>query len=148
MNALPPGAEPPLPILSDRTPPRGAAGPPRLLRRKRLLMGSIYLYGVLWGVRSGLAQEADGIDLLFALALGVVCTLFCVVDSQIRGRPIVSLSRWLMVSAWTLAVPAYLFWSGGRQTFLRAALSVLGFVALYVAGFIAVSLLLAYAEGP
>jgi tetratricopeptide (TPR) repeat protein len=45
---------------------------------------------------------------LFTVAMASAATLWCVVDSGILGRPLVTSLHWIMFMTWPVAVPAYL----------------------------------------
>lgn len=107
----------------------------RSTRLRNRLVVSLYLLVMALGVCQALWPH----HALLCLGLGLACastaTLACVVDAQIRGRPILTSLHFLIFITWTLAAPIYLVWSrgwrGGRLAVVHAfALGAL-FVVVY-----------------
>ena len=48
---------------------------------------------------------------MLPLAMCSVVTWWCVVDSRMRGSPIVQSLHWIIFFTWPLAAPVYLIWS-------------------------------------
>jgi hypothetical protein len=105
-----------------------------LTARRTTFVVVIYLLSVLWGAKSVFEMDPR-IRLVFSLALSVFVTQFCIVDSQIRGKPLLRSFHWLIFFTWPISVPIYLIRSRGVKRLHWVVIAVVGYIAASWAGY-------------
>ena len=76
-----------------------------------------------------LRPEAGVIRLLLHVAMCSIATYWCVVDSRMRGSPIVHSLHWIIFFTWPIAVPIYLVQSRGLRGLWLAVIHGIGLYA-------------------
>lgn len=76
-----------------------------------VLVVAMYLVTAVGNVIAVLRPEGVLIRLMLSLALCSIVAYWCVVDSRLRGFPIVHSLHWIIFFTWPIAVPIYLIWS-------------------------------------
>jgi len=98
------------------------------------LFAAIAFYGVwLLGAALGTLDHSPG-RVLCTLAGASAGSMWCVVDSLIRGAYWQRSFQWITFWLWPLGVPAYLVWSRGLRGAAMALLGALGVAAAVLAG--------------
>jgi len=98
-----------------------------LLAKRRRLVGFIYAFAVLWGIRA--AFQPQGVEPLIAsMATGVFMTWFCRTDSRIRGKPLAWSLQWVIYLTWPVFVPVYLLATRRLKRLHWVILAVAGYV--------------------
>jgi len=108
-----------------------------LLRQRRsLLVFPIYAISALQGLHVVLVDDLEptSTDFFLAVLFAVVLTVYCVTDSQLRGKPIPYFSRWLMFFTLPVSVPIYVLWSQGKNRILSAVLRILSVPGFFLLG--------------
>ena len=73
---------------------------------RRFLIVLVYLIMAMMGIRFGIYQDISrGRQIIYSIALGLVLTQICIVDSRIVGRPLSIFSYWLIFIFYGVAVP-------------------------------------------
>jgi len=106
------------------------------LRRYRIfLIVLVYLIMVMMGIRLGISygEMSKEREIFYSLALGLVLTQICIVDSRIVGKPLSIFSYWLILIFYGIAVPICIIRARG--------LSGLGILVAYFAGMILVQII-------
>lgn len=112
---------------------------------RRILVVSAYLLLVLSGIRGMFFHQPQAIDLILSISMSVVIVKYCIVDSKLRGRPLLRSYHWLIFFTWPLSLPIYLLSSRGLAKGFVAILLALGGVLISYAvafGIILIILLL------
>ena len=104
-------------------------------RQRLVLVLAMYLLAAGGSVIAILRPEG-ATRLLLSIAMCSIMTYWCVVDSRIRGVPIVRSLHWIIFFTWPLAVPIYLTWSRGLRGFGWALLHALGLYAASIAAYL------------
>ncbi len=81
------------------------------IRLRRMAAVLLYVLAVAFGVGQALQWDSRVVSLLLPFAVASAVTLWCVVDSHIRARPILTSLQFLVFITWPVAVPIYLIWS-------------------------------------
>jgi hypothetical protein len=86
---------------------------------------------------------------LFGSALAVLIAMFCVADARARGLTLPWIFGFMIMAAWPVAAPVYLFWSRGYRG-LPWALLLIGsaVTTMLVAGIFALALYIALYQPP
>ena len=113
---------------------------------KKVVVVFIYLLIALWGVRRALLQEMRPIDLIICVTISFLMVQFCVIDSRIRGKPVLHSFRWMIFFTWPISVPIYLLWSRGVKGIGPTVLYVLSIILTQVLAFHVTGYLI-YGEG-
>lgn len=82
--------------------------------RKRLrgtMLLCLYVAAAMWGAMQASRAPHGLVHLLLAAMMASAATGWCVVDSRLRGRPIVQSIHWIMFVTWPLSLPIYLVYS-------------------------------------
>jgi hypothetical protein len=87
------------------------AGSAETRQQRAVLVVAIYLVIAVGNVVAILRPEAALIRLALHVAMASIATMWCVVDSRIRGFPLVNSSHWVIFFTWPIAVPIYLIYS-------------------------------------
>jgi len=59
----------------------------------------VFTLAFLCGVSAGL-DSGSSVEVLLSLVMGVAVTHLCIVDSQVRGKPLVRSFHWLILLTW------------------------------------------------
>lgn len=105
-----------------------------LRKQRKALMACLYLLSAFYGFHSILTPSPQPIDLFLSLCIGIIATLFCLVDAKIQRKFLPKLAGWLILVLWPIAVPLCLFWSHGRQGSLRVLLFLVSIVVVCFGG--------------
>ena len=82
------------------------------IRQRFVLVAALYLVIAVGYVVAVLRPEAVSvIRLVVSAAVATMAAYWCVVDSRVRGSPIVQSLHWIIFFTWPIAVPIYLVWS-------------------------------------
>ena len=112
-----------------------AAG--RLERRHRfVLVLAMYLLAAGGNMIVVLRPEELLVRLLLPVAMCSIMTYWCVVDSRMRGSPIVHSLHWIIFFTWPIAVPIYLIRSRGLRGLGLALLHTIGLYAATMAAYL------------
>jgi hypothetical protein len=122
-------------ILDEKDPTRERVDAQKRLRR--VLMIGMYVLVAAWEIVQVSRPSAGMVLLLLTLTTASVATYVCVVDSRMRGRPIVQSVQWIMFFTWPLAVPIYLIHS---RRLRGVAITMLHGVGLFITASIALNL--------
>jgi tetratricopeptide (TPR) repeat protein len=105
----------------------------RRIRLRRLIVVSIYLLVAAWTLCAGLRPNLAVLYLLLSVAIADAMTAWCVLDSQILGRPILRTFYFLIFLAWPVAVPIYFIWSRKLFGLALAVAHGLGLAVMWLA---------------
>ena len=84
-------------------------------RYRTYLIVIVYLIMAMMGIRFGYYQYISrGREIVYSLALGLVLTQICIVDSRIVGKPLSIFSYWLIFMLYGYAVPICIIWKRGK----------------------------------
>lgn len=108
----------------------------RQIRLRRLILVGIYLLAAAWGLVV-LQHRDTATSLLFTALLASAMVGWCVVDSQILGRPLLHSLYLPMFMSWLLSVPLYLVWSRRLRGALLAIVHGFALLVAYAAPAIA-----------
>ena len=79
--------------------------PTLLAKHRTRLLVLLYILAALWGVRAGLLPRTRQLSgLLLGLGSGVGSVLLLSTDARLRGKPLPSQARWLMIFVWPAAL--------------------------------------------
>jgi len=104
-----------------------------------MCLGVLYSFAALWGVRSGLLPRGRELsDLVLALGAGVSAVLLIDADARLRGKPLPTDSRWLLVPVWPAALAIYaIVTRKARGLGIALKHVVLAYAMFFAAGFTA-----------
>lgn len=77
----------------------------RQRRYRTFLIVLAYLIISMMGIRLGIYSELGSAEILYSIALALVLTHICIVDSRIVGKPLPPNSYWLIVMFSPFMVP-------------------------------------------
>ena len=84
-------------------------------RYRTFLIVLAYLIMAMMGIRLGYYQYISrGRELVYSLALGLVLTQICIVDSRITGKPLSIFSYWLIFWFYHVSVPICIIRARGK----------------------------------
>ncbi len=115
-------------------------------RLRLFLVACLYVLAILWGLCAALPSAGNGLHLLLSATIGCVMTGWCVVDSQIRRRPVLRTFYFLIFCFWLLGVPCYLIWSRKWRGLVPLCIHGLGICGLAFGVFYLASANLSYAR--
>jgi hypothetical protein len=96
-------------------------------RYRTYLIVLVYLIIAMMGIRLGRYQYiSKGIGFFYALALGLVLTEICIVDSRIVGKPLSIFSYWLVFMLYGFAVPICIIRARGKFGLVIVAVHFIG----------------------
>ncbi len=104
----------------------------------------VYLIVMMEGIACGvwalsLPRERE---LLYSLALALVLTQVCIVDSRIAGRPLPLTTYWLVFMLYGIAVPYCIVLARGRRGVVYVAAHFVGMALVLIISLLATGLLL------
>lgn len=106
-------------------------------RYRTILIALVYFITVMMGIRLGLFQEISlGRNYIYSLALALVLTQICIIESRIAGRPLPIFSYWLIFIFWGLAVPACIIRARGLKGLVVVTAHFFGMILVYIASFL------------
>ncbi len=111
-------------------------------RERFALVLAMYLISVVGSVIGVFRPEESVIGVVPQVAICSIMTYWWVVDSRVRGFPIVQSLHWIILFTWPIAVPIYLIWSrklrGLGLVFVHAiGLFAVGLAAYHLTGYLA-----------
>lgn len=106
----------------------------RLISRRRKVVFLVYILAFLQGFDC-VFDPGRPVDALFALLFPIFMTYLCIVDSQIRGAPLIRSFHWLIFFTWPVSVPIYLIRAQGWKRLHWAVLSIGGFFLAALLGY-------------
>jgi len=103
-------------------------------RYRTFLIVLAYLIMAMMGIRLGIFQEISlGRNYIYSIALALVLTQICIVDSKIMGSPLPIFSYWLIFIFYGIAVPVCIIRARGRTGLVIVAAHYLGLMLVYIA---------------
>jgi hypothetical protein len=98
-------------------------------RRSRRILGLLlYVVAAACGWSEVFHPDHGGLlQAFFALAFSILLTYWCIIDSRVMGRPILSSFSWLIFFFWPVGAPSYLIWSRKWRGLGLAVLHAIGF---------------------
>ena len=98
-------------------------------RYKTYLIVLVYFTISMMGIRLGFYQYiSKGIDLLYSLALALILTEICIVDSRLVGKPLSIFSYWLVFMFYGYAVPICIIRAHGKFGIVIVAAHLIGLI--------------------
>ncbi len=94
-----------------------------------VLVVTMYLIAFASGWNVIFRPENLAINFLYVISLCLIMTYWCVIDSRIRGYPILHSFYFIIIFLWPVAVPVYLIWSRG---FWGLTLAIIHLIGLYL----------------
>ena len=113
----------------------------KLRRCRSLVIICIYLLFGLHAVRRAMFEDMRPADIAVTLALQIILTTFCIVDSKCRGKPLLHSFYWIIFFSWPVSVPIYWVWTRGLKGIVTGMLFVISLVVMYVVAFVATGFL-------
>lgn len=113
----------------------------KLHRCRSLVIICIYLLFGLHAVRRAMFEDMRPADIAVTLALQIILTTFCIVDSKCRGKPLLHSFYWIIFISWPVSVPIYWVWTRGLKGIVSGVLFVISLVVVSVVVFIATGFL-------
>jgi hypothetical protein len=105
-------------------------------RYRTYLIVLVYFIISMMGIRVGFYQYiSKGIDLLYSLALALILTEICIVDSRIVGKPLSIFSYWLIFIFYGYAVPICIIRAHGKFGIVIVAAHLIGLILVYTISF-------------
>ena len=102
-------------------------------RYRTYLIVLVYFIIVMMGIRFGFYQYiSKGIDLFYSLALALVLTEICIVDSRIVGKPLSIFSYWLVFIFYGYAVPICIIRARGKFGLVIVAAHLIGLTLIFI----------------
>ena len=102
-------------------------------RYRTFLIVLVYLIITIMGIRLGFYQYISrGRELVYSLALALVLTQICIVDSRIVGKPLPIFSYWLVFIFFGIAVPIYIIWIRGKAGLVIVAAHLIGLILVHI----------------
>ena len=96
-------------------------------RYRTYLIVLVYFIISMMGIRLGFYQYiSKGIDLLYSLALALILTEICIVDSRIVGKPLSIFSYWLIFIFYGYAIPICIIRAHGKFGVVIVAAHLIG----------------------
>lgn len=106
-------------------------------RYRRYLIVLVYFIMAMIGVRLGRYQHISaGIGFFYSLALALVLTKICIIDSRIIGKPLSIFSYWLIFIFYGFAVPICIIWKRGKAGLVIVAAHLIGLTLVYAISFL------------
>ena len=100
-------------------------------RYRTYLLVLVYFIIAMMGIRLGRFQYiSKGIDFFYSIALALVLTEFCIVDSKIVGKPLSIFSYWLIFMLYGYAVPICIIRAYGKFGFVIVAVHLVGLIVV------------------
>ena len=85
-------------------------------RYRTYLIVLVYLIAIIMGIRNGCCDYiSKGTDFIYSLALALILTEICIVDSRIVGKPLSIFSYWLVFMFFGYAVPICVIRARGKS---------------------------------
>jgi hypothetical protein len=75
-------------------------------------------------------------DIAVTLALQIILTTFCIVDSKCRGKPLLHSFYWIIFFSWPVSVPIYWVWTRGLKGIVTGMLFVISLVVVNLVAFV------------
>ena len=97
----------------------------------------ISMIGIRVGIYQGISRERG---VFYSLALALVLTQICIVDSRIVGRPLPIFSYWLLFIFYGIAVPICIIRARGLSGLGIVAAHFVGLMLVYLVSFFVTSL--------
>ncbi len=102
-------------------------------RYRTYLIVLVYFIMAIKGIRFGYYQYISvGIGYFYSLALALVLTEICIVDSRIVGKPLSIFSYWLVFILYGYAVPICIIRAHGKFGLVIIAAHLIGLILVYV----------------
>jgi hypothetical protein len=106
-------------------------------RYRTYLIVLAYFIIAMMGIRIGRFQNiSTGIGFFYALALALVLTEICIVDSRIVGKPLSIFSYWLIFMLYGYAVPICIIRARGKFGFVIVAVHLIGLILVSTTSFL------------
>jgi hypothetical protein len=102
-----------------------------LTTRRRTIAIALFAISAVSGFDSAVSANAL-VQFIANVAIAVFATMYCVLDADLRGKPLPWSTHWLVYSTSTLSVPVYLLWSRGRSWYLALLAIGLFFLVSYL----------------
>jgi len=114
-------------------------------RYRTFLLLLVYFIMMMWGISSsistpGMMQERE---FFYSLALALVLTQACIVDSQIVGKPLSIFSYWLVFMLCGIAVPVCIVRARGLRGLAYVAAHFVGLELVLIISFIVAGIVFA-----
>ncbi len=111
-------------------------------RYRTYLIVLVYLIIAMKGIRLGYYNYiSTGIGYIYSLALALILTEICIVDSRIVGKPLSIFSYWLVFMLYGYAVPICIIRARGKFGFVIVAAHFFGLILAHTIFWIVTSLL-------
>ena len=103
-------------------------------RYRTFLIVLAYFIMAMMGIRIGISYEgiSKGKELIYSLAIALVFTQICIVDSRIVGKPLPIFSYWLIFIFYGIAVPACIIRARGLRGLVIVAAHYLGLMLVCI----------------
>jgi len=112
-------------------------------RYRTYLLVLVYLIVMMEGIAIGVFASELPLERerLYSLALGLVLTQVCIVDSRIAGRPLPLTTYWLVFMLYGIAVPYCIVLARGLRGIIYVAAHALGMSLVFLISSIVTGLL-------
>jgi hypothetical protein len=98
-------------------------------RYRTYLIVLVYLIIAMMGIRIGCFQYISrGINFIYSIALALILTEICIVDSKIVGKPLSIFSYWLIFWFYHISVPICIIRARGKFGFVIIAAHLIGLI--------------------
>jgi hypothetical protein len=102
---------------------------------RRLLVITLYVASLVWGVVQVMLPESGGLYYLFALVMAGAAAWWVVSDARDRGKPILHILQLLIFLLWPIAVPIYLVATRGIRGLGLSVAHAVGLILVLCIGF-------------
>jgi hypothetical protein len=112
-------------------------------RYRTYLLVLVYLIVMMEGIASGVWTSGLplGREILYRLALALVLTQACIVDSRIVGKPLPLTTYWLVFMLYGIAVPYCVVLARGVRGLVYVAAHFVGIVLSFALSYLVASLI-------
>ena len=101
-------------------------------RYRTYLIVLVYLITAIMGIRFGYYQNISrGREIVYSLALALILTEICIVDSRIVGKPLSIFSYWLIFWAYHISVPICIIRARGKFGLVILAAHLIGLILVH-----------------
>ena len=102
---------------------------------RRLLVITLYVASLVWGVVQVMAPDVGGLYYLFALVMAGCAAWWAVSDARDRGKPILHILQLFVFLLWPIAVPIYLIATRGFRGLGLSVAHAVGLILVLCIGF-------------
>lgn len=102
-----------------------------LKKRRSLVILFIYFLVVLSAVRRAFFRELRPPDIAVTVAFQVVMTMFCIIDSRCRNKPLLHSFYWIIFFSWPVTVPIFWIWTRGFKGIISGTLFAISIFVLF-----------------